>query len=473
MPHLASEPEMPANPWQSGPALASIAPTGSTARLHALLDLAADLAFEIDAAGTIVFVAPDGALGWPQGGLLGQPCSVLVAGDQAGLAGNCDNGVGHPPRTLPEMRRRRMWLRQHDGTPVLMEVSTAPCMNADGQSIGVRGVAVGVPDEARTGPQPAARLRRMEVLDLMAERISRERNVERMMEAALWSLLQSLGAEGAAIIGQPGPAGSAKMLYQCGPGASAVLDTALMMLTRDGAPQIGSAPGGRVLAMVGCPSGSGTAFALVFWRAALGLPWMEDDLDLARSMTGLIRILLDYAGARHEMTHQTRMEPLTELMNRRPFLAEVNRHLVRLDREQAPGTMMYMDLDGLQMVNDRFGHAVGDRILSHFAARLRDLVRPTDLVARLGGDEFAVWLSGTDHLTAAERAEALCRMLPNQIQTLQPDLDIRMGVSVGIATRVPGTGESVEEVLRRADLALYEVKRHGRGHWRVSLQNQL
>ncbi|HEX2943644.1 MAG TPA: GGDEF domain-containing protein, partial [Rhodopila sp.] len=161
---------------------------------------------------------------------------------------------------------------------------------------------------------------------------------------------------------------------------------------------------------------------------------------------------------------------LTELLNRRAFLDELRRHIGRLDRENAPGTMMFIDLDGFKSVNDRLGHAMGDSILSHVAERLRRLVRPNDLVARLGGDEFAVWLSGADHLTAAERADLLCKTMPSELQGLLPEVIADVGLSVGIATRDAGSQESIEDVMRRADSAMYEVKRNGRGHWRVSLR---
>jgi diguanylate cyclase (GGDEF)-like protein len=130
--------------------------------------------------------------------------------------------------------------------------------------------------------------------------------------------------------------------------------------------------------------------------------------------------------------------------------------------------LLFADLDGFKPVNDRLGHEVGDQVLMRTASMLRDAVRPTDLVARLGGDEFALWLNGADHMTAAERADYLCIELPRELRKIVGTGVPELGVSVGIATRQVGTLEPIDHLMHRADMAMYEVKRSGRGHWRVA-----
>ena len=351
--------------------------------------------------------------------------------------------------------------------PVRPEPSAQPAVE------GTRGTAIGPHHTQQPGGHLMGRLRRMEVLDLLIERISREASVEAMMDVALWALLHALGAEGAAIVGPRAAGCAAEVLHACGPGAQAAADTALLMLAQRDGKRLDRTPDGRLLMLVVWPTRFGAQDGLVFWRAANGLAWVEEDIQLASAAAGVIRIILDHEAVSYEMAHQARVDPLTELMNRHAFLAELHRHVTRLDREQAPGTMIVIDLDGLKLANDRFGHRAGDRLLMHVADRLRRLVRPNDLVARVGGDEFAVWLSGVDHMTAAERADMLCKTAPGELQALLPAPAVIVGLSIGIATRQAGSREAVEEILRRADSAMYQVKCAGRGHWRVWLGDRL
>jgi diguanylate cyclase (GGDEF)-like protein/PAS domain S-box-containing protein len=435
----------------------------SRQRWRNLVDLAADLAFETDAKGRFVFVQPDAALGWPAGSLIGQPSELLVGDDGRGT-------IFNPFRPTAEIRRHRVWLRCFDGTLAMMTISASPLVDKAGQIAGARGIGIDRSDTDTQTSQIVGRLRRGEVLDHILSRVSQETSADCMMDAALWALIYALGAEGSAIIGAAAEGAKPQVLHECGPGASAILETAsrLLMQPDEDANRATSLDGRLVLA-AGCQTRFGANTGLAVWRKVDERTWDQEDTLLAGSVISIIRMILEFEAVQQEMRHQALTDPLTGLLNRRAFMEEMRRHIARLDREANTGTLMYVDLDGFKAVNDRLGHAVGDKVLVHLADMLRKLVRPSDLIARLGGDEFAVWLSGADHMTAAERADQLCRSAKTELPALLPEDVPHLGVSIGIARRRAGSPEPIEDLTRRADMAMYEVKRGGRGHWRVSL----
>jgi diguanylate cyclase (GGDEF)-like protein len=203
------------------------------------------------------------------------------------------------------------------------------------------------------------------------------------------------------------------------------------------------------------------------WRAPGGRPWDADEQRLLHSASAIVRVVLEHGAIQREMTNQARTDPLTGLYNRRAFLEELPRRLERLERENATGTLLYLDLDRLKDLNDRWGHESGDAAILLAARRLRDMTRPTDLIARIGGDEFVVWLDGADAFAAAERADVLCR------HTGGPDLEtpegsVPLSFSIGLAARPPGTFEDVDDLIHRADQAMYVAKTNGRARWHAA-----
>jgi len=435
----------------------------SRQRWRQFVDLATDLAFETDANGRIVFVLPETILGWPAGALIGQPSELLLGDDGTG-------GTFNPFRPTVEVRRRRTWLRRCDGRLVMMAMSATPLRDSAGVIMGARGTGIDMTDyDTQTSPI-AGRLRRGEVLDQILSRVASEAGADGMMDAALWALIHALGAEGAAVIGTLSADAALEVLHECGPGASAILATATQLLTAEAKhPGHATNPEGRLVSAVGCKTRFGAQTGLALWRHANARPWDQDDALLVGSAAAIVCMILEYEAVQRELALQARTDPLTGLLNRRAFLQEMLRNIARLDRESEPGTLIFLDMDSLKTVNDRLGHAAGDQVLLLLADILRKLVRPSDLIARLGGDEFAIWLSGADHMTAAERADQLCKAVPVEVQAILPEQVPGIGVSVGLATRTVGSLETIDDLTRRADLAMYEVKRTGRGHWRVSV----
>lgn len=466
----------PANPLLSGFAGGDSlrgALLDSRQRWRDLVTVSADFAFETDAWGRLIFVIPDPALGWSSASLVGQPAERLLV-----------EGAGFDPfRVTAPVRHRRTWLRRGDGGSACLTIAAMPITDRTGAVVGVRGLGVDMTDADAQGARMAAALRRGEVLEHILRRTSHEVLAPRMMKAALESLVDAVGAEGAAVVLDVGESGMSRIAHHAGQGAERMRPTlsAMLPVSPD---QLGQATGidGRPVLMAGCETRFGAFGGIAVWRTAKApdpetepgtgtRAWDQDDRMLLLTATNVIRMVLEHEAIQREMHRQARTDPLTSLLNRRAFMEELERHVDRLDRDNEPGTLMFADMDHFKAVNDAMGHEAGDRVLVSAAELLRRVVRPTDLVARLGGDEFAVWLNGVDHMTAAERADVLRETLPREIaELLGPDAP-RVGMSIGIACRRGGGHEPLDSVIRRADMAMYEVKRHGRGHWRVSLED--
>ena len=158
-------------------------------------------------------------------------------------------------------------------------------------------------------------------------------------------------------------------------------------------------------------------------------------------------------------------DPLTQIANRSLFIETVAASLSQLASSQRPIAVMFIDLDGFKEINDTFGHAVGDRVLSEVAARLRVQVRKLDLAARIGGDEFGMLLDGMRHFSdAAVVADRIIETLRRPIPL--GDAVISVGASVGVAVVEDSVdAPEPEELMRRADMAMYLAKRQGKNRF--------
>jgi diguanylate cyclase len=174
-------------------------------------------------------------------------------------------------------------------------------------------------------------------------------------------------------------------------------------------------------------------------------------------VVGLVRSV-EYG--RELLRREARHDPLTGLANRTLFGEKTAAALAASRRNVA---VLLIDLDDFKAVNDSLGHAAGDQILVIAAERISRSVRDNDLVARLGGDEFAVLLTNSiDSQDAAGTASRILRALDEPAEVMERS--VRLGGSVGIALQIP-EADDVQNILRRADVAMYSAKREGKGRF--------
>lgn len=179
----------------------------------------------------------------------------------------------------------------------------------------------------------------------------------------------------------------------------------------------------------------------------------ERNRELTEEVTRLrLRVL--------ELEGQADMDPLLPLYNRRAFMREVERAQSVYDRYGLMSSLIFFDLDGFKIINDRYGHGVGDKLLERVANTLLSGVRQCDMVARLGGDEFGVLLFKSDAEVASAKAGVLtCRI--GEQSLVHPDGLITIGSSWGVAPCE--LDQTPEQILDRADRAMYLCKRSNSG----------
>lgn len=160
---------------------------------------------------------------------------------------------------------------------------------------------------------------------------------------------------------------------------------------------------------------------------------------------------------------------LTGLLNRRAFIAELDKRLMRHFRNRLVGTLIYFDLDNFKKVNDVRGHQAGDEVLKEVSEAMQRSLRVVDLASRIGGDEFLLWLEETGPDSVHSMAG---RMLSaaSEINAKWGVADYPLGLSIGAVFSRLDRVETAEELMARADAAMYVAKKGGKGRMHVAEQ---
>jgi diguanylate cyclase (GGDEF)-like protein len=163
----------------------------------------------------------------------------------------------------------------------------------------------------------------------------------------------------------------------------------------------------------------------------------------------------------HRLCALTLRDGLTGLFNRRYLDYCIEHEIQRVEREFAPCSILFADIDHFKQVNDRYGHERGDTVLRGVADLLQRTLRQTDISARMGGEEFVAVLPGTSVAEAARAAHRLCETVA-AASFGAGGHSIRVTLSCGVATYFPRTRQDAKALLKQADDAMYRAKERGR-----------
>ncbi len=186
----------------------------------------------------------------------------------------------------------------------------------------------------------------------------------------------------------------------------------------------------------------------------------------------------NYIGVFSDVTHRKIAEdeihrlafydPLTGLPNRHLLQDRAAQAIFNADRGNTGFAVIFLDLDRFKTINDVFGHTAGDQTLKEVTHRIRENVRENDTVSRFGGDEFVLLIAGMDGPALNRRANALIQAMVQPIPL--GDNEVSISASLGVAL-YPEDGNTFEELLQKADMAMYQAKSAGRNGWRYFNEN--
>lgn len=428
----------------------------SRQRYKDLVEISSDFAWEVGADGRFVFVSPKGALGFSADELVGRDPAQFIAALE-------DGDLGSPfAATLP-FEDVEVWMKQAGGGEACVLMSSTPIPGENGEWRGARGVCRDITQERLRDAALSRANNRERLLGYIVRTIRDEVDPTDMLRAAAEATARALGATGCQIFRILPDASDFALAAQFGEAGDekAILDSFIELDHFDQ-----KLDGWHVLATVSRYRHSING-AVLLWRDPERASWSDDDRLLIDDVANQVGLANEQIANHERILRLSRTDSLTGLFNRRAFFEEIARRFQRLAREQRPAALIYVDLDNFKLVNDVHGHQMGDQALLAVRDLLLQHTRPIDLVARLGGDEFAIWLEGAEQRIALQRCEDLLRA-STALGTYSGTSERPLHMSLGVAVHEGGSREPLDALIARADTAMYEVKRDGKGAWRLA-----
>ncbi len=432
----------------------------SRQRYKDLVDASSAFAWETGDDGSFVFVSSGGALGYSANELVGRDSGKFIVEVPGVKATN--PFVASEPVTEAEI-----WFRRIDGTPACLLTSSVPFKDDNSNLIGVRGVCRDITG-ARERDEALAQARNRErLLACMVRTIRDEVDPLNMLNAAASAMARAIAAKGCRIYRCHGDMGFVAAA-EFGALPVTLLEDDIISAAKDRSePFTLDTKGGHVL-VVATRHHLGVNGAIVLWRPQEGESWTDGDHDLFAEVANQLGIAIEQIANHEQLQKYSRTDSMTGLLNRRTFNAELERRYQRISRTGTPAALLFCDLDNFKMVNDVHGHQRGDDALMCLAKIFIGNTRASDLVARLGGDEFALWFEDMDAAAAETKVRNLLESGNDKLVEFSGDPDKPLGLSIGLAFIDPEGQEPLEELMARADEAMYEAKHGGKGQYSIA-----
>ncbi|UKJ73577.1 sensor domain-containing diguanylate cyclase [Azospirillum brasilense] len=431
----------------------------SRRRYKDLVEVSSDFAWETGSDGRFVFVTPKGALGYSSDALIGRNPKDLAVTEWGDLP-------------LPFDSRRpvdqaELWLKRVDDLPACFVVSAVPLFGPQGEWMGARGVCRETTEQVLRSAELARVRNREKMLAHIVHTLRDQLDAQKALHVAAVETARALGADGCRIY----RATETGALRPAADFAAEIPEELLSDLSRPVLEEIAGSEdpheltlGANRLLAARTEHRQAVNGAVVIWRGDDSDPWDDEDRMLLSGVADHIGIAHAHLAYQERLRRLSERDGLTGLFNRRTFFERLDEVLGRSDT--GPSALLYVDLDNFKAVNDLHGHQQGDAVLKAIGGLLTNGVRPGDLPGRLGGDEFVLWLGRTDEEQAVAVAERLLAGMV-ALRHLSAGPDKPLGLSIGVAVHRVGR-ETVQELTDRADSAMYDAKKRGKGHYAVA-----
>ncbi len=434
----------------------------SRQRYKDLVEVSSDFSWEVNPEGEFVFVSPRGALGFQAEELINKKTEDFVISPEE-----------FSP--LPFVSERpldnvEIWMNHKDGSTACMVLSCVPLMaEEDGKQRwkGTRGVCRNVTEERENESALARARRREQHLNYIVSTIRDELEPHNMLNAAAAATARALGVAGCRIYRRDE---ENTFMIAAEHGNTEGLDN----LDARFSPLESGDQVAEITLSKWHVLATATNYrqrvngALSIWKAASGDGWEDDHRLLISDIANQLGIANEQISNHERIVALSRTDSMTGLLNRRAFFEEdIPRRVARLQRNREKAAMFYVDMDNFKQVNDIHGHQAGDDALLYLRDLLMEMSRPGDVIARLGGDEFAMWLDGISEEVSENRAARLIEA-SLKMRQFSGDDDHPLGISVGVAMFDPENGESLDDLMARADAAMYEVKNRGKSGYHMA-----
>lgn len=431
----------------------------SRQRYKDLVEISSDFAWETGSDGTFVFVSPGGALGFAADEFIGRSPAEFVID-----AGSYRPLPFHSNQSLDKVE---IWMRRRDETLACVVISCRPLRAGDGEWIGARGVGRDVTIERERETALMNAHHRDQLLNYVIGAIRDEVDPGNMLNAAAGAVARALGVAGCRIYRRWGAEGFVTGAEYGETDGLGRLNNLFNDTENEGAFSDGTVGMWRYLA-------ASTRYRQVVnggvcvWRSADLNDWTDDETFLVTDVAAQLGIAIEQIINHERILRLSRTDALTGLLNRRAFYEdELPRRLRRLERSGKAAALFYIDLDNFKLVNDTYGHQRGDEALLALRDILLRMSRPGDMIARLAGDEFVIWMDAIPPEVAESRANDLVGEKV-ALAKFSEGTEKPLSMSIGVAIYDPSSDESQDELLARADAAMYSVKRRGKGGYAMA-----